>query len=211
LEINQKQDKICNLDLISSQESVDSGIGVSEDNEAAFPVRDYTCSVKRKIIAYKRRQVLKKIKKLSIINRSVIHDRNFVPWRQKNESFCEFSLKWIDHFEKLQIDDFADLNKAEKTFLYLWNQHVKTFCGLGLTHISFIVERFVDSAGLKLLEQNLYRNFIAHLCTLEKMAIIGSKTILTTTVQLQKLIDNTDDLHCLLQTMDDTVQSRQRN
>ena len=46
---------------------------------------------------------------------------------------------------------------------------------------------------------------------LEKMAIIGSKTILTTTVQLQKLIDNTDDLHCLLQTMDDTVQSRQRN
>ena len=37
---------------------------------------------------------------------------------------------------------------------------------------------FIESAGVKILEQNLYRNFVAHLSSLEKMEIIGEGSLL---------------------------------
>ena len=38
--------------------------------------------------------------------------------------------------------------------------------------------RFIESSGVKILEQNLYRNFVAHLSSLEKMEIIGAGSLL---------------------------------
>ena len=38
--------------------------------------------------------------------------------------------------------------------------------------------RFIESSGVKILEQNLYRNFVAHLSSLEKMEIIGGGSLL---------------------------------
>ena len=38
--------------------------------------------------------------------------------------------------------------------------------------------RFIETSGVKILEQNLLRNFFAHLTSLEKMEIIGSDSVL---------------------------------
>ena len=86
----------------SSQDSEDSGKGDSEDTEAtlgkyetrrelkedteaavAQVPRKYLCLSEEKLLAFKRKQVLKKINKLPISERYILHGRNLIPWRQK--------------------------------------------------------------------------------------------------------------------------------
>ena len=69
----------------SGQDSEDSGKGDSEDTEAAPEAvpRKYLCLSEEKLLAFKRKQVLKKINKLPISERYILHGRNLLPWKQK--------------------------------------------------------------------------------------------------------------------------------
>ena len=76
-------DKTAEVRIQSSQDSEDSGKGDSEDTEAAPVPRKYLCLSEEKLLAFKRKQVLKKINKLPISQRYILHGRNLLPWRQK--------------------------------------------------------------------------------------------------------------------------------
>ena len=45
--------------------------------------RKYLCLSEEKLLAFKRKQVLKKIRKLPISERFILHGRNLLPWNQK--------------------------------------------------------------------------------------------------------------------------------
>ena len=80
----RESDKNAEVRIQSSQDSEDSGKGESEDTESQAPVpRKYLCLSEEKLLAFKRKQVLKKINKLPISQRYILHGRNLLPWRQK--------------------------------------------------------------------------------------------------------------------------------
>ena len=56
---------------------------------------------------------------------------------------------------------------------------ITTLC-LGCFNLFFLCRlvRFVETHGVELLEQNLYRNFTAHLTALQKLNIVGADTFL---------------------------------
>ena len=55
----------------------------SEDTKAASVPRKYLCLSEEKLLAFKRKQVLKKINKLPISERYILHGRNLLPWKQE--------------------------------------------------------------------------------------------------------------------------------
>ena len=67
----------------SSQDSVEnvSSLSVKEDSETVN--RKYLCLSEDKLLAMKRKEVLKRIKKLPISERFIVHGRNLLPWNQK--------------------------------------------------------------------------------------------------------------------------------
>ena len=70
----------------SSQDSEDSsGKGGPENTKAkaASVPRKYLCLSEEKLLAFKRKQVLKKINKLPISERYILHGRNLLPWKQE--------------------------------------------------------------------------------------------------------------------------------
>ena len=65
----------------SSQDSEDSS-GKGDTKTASVP-RKYLCLSEEKLLAFKRKQVLKKINKLPISERYILHGRNLLPWKQE--------------------------------------------------------------------------------------------------------------------------------
>ena len=67
----------------SSHDSEESGKGDPENTKAASVPRKYLCLSEEKLLAFKRKQVLKKINKLPISERYILHGRNLLPWKQE--------------------------------------------------------------------------------------------------------------------------------
>ena len=59
----------------------------------------------------------------------------------QEENYCEYSSEWMDNFDDCRVDEIIDLNTAEKNFFKLWNQHIRSFSGLGFTHMPTVVVR----------------------------------------------------------------------
>ena len=55
--------------------------------------------------------------------------------------------------------------------------------------------------GMELLEQNLYRNFVAHLTTFQQLNIVGAETFLSAMSQLQRQMTGMPDLESSWQNM----------
>lgn len=154
--------------------------------------KNHMCLPKDRILEIKRKNVLKKIKKLPRCKRHILHGRNFLPWRQKEENYCRTSTVWMDKYEILRIDDIVDLNISEKIFFKFWNNHIQKFSGIGITQMPCVVHSFIEKFGFQIWRENIYRTFIAHLFSLEKMSLIGSHCILKAIMQLQNLLFNKD-------------------
>ena len=78
-----RQKKIVNAETPSCHHAEDSGKGDSEDAEKAPVPKKLLCLSEEKLLAFKRKQVLKKINKLPISKRYVLHGRNLLPWKQQ--------------------------------------------------------------------------------------------------------------------------------
>ena len=90
----------------------------------------------------------------------------------------ESNTDWVEQQAEKRIDDFIDLNEGEMKFFKLWNIHLRSLQTIVGTHMPAVVLSFVESQGVRLLEQNLYRNFAAHLTALQKLNLVGADTIL---------------------------------
>ena len=83
-EVREKvRKKIVNAETHLCHHAEDSGKGDSEDAEKAPVPKKLLCLSEEKLLAFKRKQVLKKINKLPISKRYVLHGRNLLPWKQQ--------------------------------------------------------------------------------------------------------------------------------
>ena len=51
------------------------------------------------------------------------------------------NTNWVERKLERRIEDFADLNEGEMSFLKLWNRHLRSLHGVGVTHMPAVVQR----------------------------------------------------------------------
>ena len=61
--------------------------------------------------------------------------------------------------------------------------------------MSLALQKFLNVHGEELLQRNLYRNFILHLCNLYDFGIIGPATVLRTIGAVQRIMHQNPQVH----------------
>lgn len=100
---------------------------------------------------------------------------------------------WLQQKTMMMIDEFTDVNEGEKELMKMWNLHVMKYNYVGDCQIPLACQMFLQMKGKELLEKNLYRNFILHMCSLHDFGLL-SPVALYQTVQMlnQMLADNAE-------------------
>lgn len=100
---------------------------------------------------------------------------------------------WLQQKTMMMIDEFTDVNEGEKELMKMWNLHVMKYNFVGDCQIPITCQMFLQNKGKELLQKNLYRNFVLHMCSLHDFGLI-SPVALYQTIQLlnQILAENPD-------------------
>ncbi|CAH2039456.1 unnamed protein product, partial [Iphiclides podalirius] len=109
------------------------------------------------------------------------------------DSESETDPLWLQQKTMMMIDEFTDVNEGEKELMKMWNLHVMKYNYVGDCQIPLACQMFLQMKGKELLEKNLYRNFILHMCSLHDFGLL-SPVALYQTVQMlnQMLADNAE-------------------
>ncbi|XP_049874172.1 polycomb protein suz12-B [Pectinophora gossypiella] len=109
------------------------------------------------------------------------------------DSESETDPLWLQQKTMMMIDEFTDVNEGEKELMKMWNLHVMKYNYVGDCQIPIACQKFLQMKGKELLEKNLYRNFILHMCSLHDFGLL-SPVVLYQTVQMlnQMLADNAE-------------------
>lgn len=94
------------------------------------------------------------------------------------DSEGEMDPEWLRKHTQIQINEFTDVNEGEKEMMILWNHHTMKYNFVGMSQMPLACEMFIDIHGDHLLERNLYRNFLLHLCNLFGTGLISSTHML---------------------------------
>lgn len=91
----------------------------------------------------------------------------------------------------MMIDEFTDVNEGEKELMKMWNLHVMKYNFVGDCQIPVACQMFLQLRGKELLEKNLYRNFVLHMCSLHDFGLITSVVFYQTIqILIQMLAEN---------------------
>ena len=60
-------------------------------------------------------------------------------YKVQEQNYLDANTECLDLLAEKKIDDFIDLNEGEKSFFKLWNCHVRSFPGVGLTNMPALV------------------------------------------------------------------------
>lgn len=109
------------------------------------------------------------------------------------DSESETDPLWLQQKTMMMIDEFTDVNEGEKELMKMWNLHVMKYNYVGDCQIPLACQMFLQMRGKELLEKNLYRNFVLHMCSLHDFGLL-SPIALYQTVQMlnQMLADNAE-------------------
>ncbi|KAL0822366.1 hypothetical protein ABMA28_004460 [Loxostege sticticalis] len=109
------------------------------------------------------------------------------------DSESETDPLWLQQKTMMMIDEFTDVNEGEKELMKMWNLHVMKYNYVGDCQIPLACQMFLQKKGKELLEKNLYRNFVLHMCSLHDFGLL-SPVALYQTVQMlnQMLADNAE-------------------
>ncbi|CAH0694014.1 unnamed protein product [Spodoptera exigua] len=109
------------------------------------------------------------------------------------DSESETDPLWLQQKTMMMIDEFTDVNEGEKELMKMWNLHVMKYNYVGDCQIPIACQMFLQMRGKELLEKNLYRNFVLHMCSLHDFGLL-SPVALYQTVQMlnQMLADNAE-------------------
>ena len=55
------------------------------------------------------------------------------------------------------IDDFTDVNRGEKEFMKMWNNHVQKYTFVGDCQMPRALAMFIDIRGQDIVQKNLFR------------------------------------------------------
>ncbi|XP_026316732.1 polycomb protein Su(z)12 isoform X2 [Hyposmocoma kahamanoa] len=100
---------------------------------------------------------------------------------------------WLQQKTMMMIDEFTDVNEGEKELMKMWNLHVMKYNYVGDFQIPVACQMFLQIKGKELLEKNLYRNFILHMCSLHDFGLLSPVALYQTMQMLnQMLADNAE-------------------
>lgn len=106
--------------------------------------------------------------------------------------------EWLRAKTAHMIDEFTDVNEGEKELMKMWNLHVMKHGYVGDCQISLACTMFVQEKGPQLLLNNLYRNFLLHLCSLFDFGLISPGCLYGCILRLQRLVGETGKIFFLL-------------
>lgn len=100
---------------------------------------------------------------------------------------------WLRQKTMMMIDEFTDVNEGEKELMKMWNLHVMKYNYVGDCQIPLACQMFLQIKGVELLEKNLYRNFVLHMCSLHDFGLLSPITLYQIVQKLnQMLADNNE-------------------
>ena len=127
----------------------------------------------------KKKKTTRRVRLLPLAERQIFHGRNWIPMTEAREEESDCNCDWMLKFSELRITDIADINQAEGQIMKLWNLHMNKHHGNGVKDMDNIVLQFVTLERARIIQHNLYRNFVAHLTNLHKAGVLSPKTILS--------------------------------
>lgn len=136
-------------------------------------------------------------------NRLYHHTMTCLPVHPKGldiDSEGECDPDWLQQKTMQMIDEFTDVNEGEKELMKMWNLHIMRNGYVGDIQIPLACEMFLDLHGKELLQKNLYRNFVLHLCNFFDYGLISPETLYKIIQKLQStLSESTDGRDLMLQ------------
>ena len=104
--------------------------------------------------------------------RSIIQNRNGVPWNQTEDPFLPECYDGVPQLLRNNIQEFIDLNRGEKQILLMWNDFMIRKSAAGFLHLPQLCKEFIHTHGVAIIQENLYRNCILHFTNLEHSGLI---------------------------------------
>lgn len=104
------------------------------------------------------------------------------------DSEGETDPAWLQHKTMQMIDEFTDVNEGEKELMKMWNLHIMRNGYVGDIQIPLACAMFLDMKGKELLQKNLYKNFVLHLCNFFDYGLISPETLHKTIQKLQRIL-----------------------
>ncbi|XP_077490605.1 polycomb protein suz12-like isoform X1 [Amblyomma americanum] len=128
-------------------------------------------------------------------NRLYYHTETCLPIRPQEidqDSESEDDPEWLRIKTQLMIDEFTDVNEGEKELMKMWNLHIMKYGFVGDCQIPLACNMFVEEQGQELIQRNLYRNFVLHMCNLLDFGLVSASVVYTTVRRLQMFCDVKD-------------------
>ncbi|KAK9502360.1 hypothetical protein O3M35_011150 [Rhynocoris fuscipes] len=135
-------------------------------------------------------------------NRLYHHTTTCLPIYPKEmdiDSEDETDPRWLQKKTMMMIDEFTDVNEGEKELMKMWNLHIMRHGFVGDCQVALSCTMFIEEKGRQLLEKNLYRNFVLHMCSLFDFGLLSPVTLFTTMQKVQEIIQSNDSINKLLQ------------
>lgn len=122
-------------------------------------------------------------------NRQYYRTSNALPYTHSydfdNDSEGEHDPEWQRNYAHRQLNEFSDVNEGEKELLEMWNLYIMKHNIIGDCRMPFACESFVDTHGKDILQKNLYRNFILHLCNMFDFGLLSTTQFKTIVQRIQ--------------------------
>lgn len=128
-------------------------------------------------------------------NRLYYHTETCLPVRPQEidrDSESEDDPEWLRIKTQLMIDEFTDVNEGEKELMKMWNLHIMKYGFVGDCQVALACNMFVEQKGRELIQRNLYRNFVLHMCNLLDFGLVSASVVYTTVRRLQMFCDIKD-------------------
>ncbi|KAK8768088.1 hypothetical protein V5799_005131 [Amblyomma americanum] len=114
------------------------------------------------------------------------------PQHIDHDSESESYPEWRRIKTQLMIDDFTDVNEGEKELMKMWNFHLMKHRIVGNCHVPRACNIFVEEQGQELIQRNLYRNFVLHMCNLFDFGLVSATDVYETVRKLQTFCEAQD-------------------
>lgn len=127
-------------------------------------------------------------------HRLYYHSQTCLPLTSKefnDDSEEEIDPVWLRDKTKLMLDDFTDVNEGEKAIMKMWNLHVMHNNFLADKQIPAACFSFVEVYGAEIIEKNLYRNFLLHMCNLVDHGLITNDIFYKLVQKIQHMFTST--------------------
>lgn len=144
-------------------------------------------------------------------NRLYYHIMTYMPVLPKefdDDSEDENDPVWLRNKTVNMIDEFTDVNDGEKELMKMWNLHVMHYNFVGDVQIPLACEMFLDNCGKELLEKNLCKNFVLHICNLYDYGLLSPQKFYGVILKMRStLCANTEGRSVLAKAHNDHLQN----